>query len=232
MCSLVGGHCDLRKTARCDQAATGTFADSQARDDSHRLTFERCALQLVGADAPNGGVTMIAVLSPGVPGAPGVPGEPGVPGMPVAPVDPVGPAGPGTTTGAGGTFTTAAGLSQAAKPDTASTDMRIDRIMEAPFGCRRRGRKQVTHLGHQPTEQPARTTDSPAFALFLVFGNVPPDNACSLPTSRAVVSSLNGKFIDAKHEPRQAWVNFASCAAYIRRKGPQRNVGKDRRISG
>ena len=54
----------------------------------------------------------------------------------------------------------------------------------------------------------------------------------SMTTSRAAVPSLGGKFIDAKHEPRKACANFASCAAYIRRKGPQRGVGKDRRISG
>ena len=133
----------FRKATSCGRTETSIYTTSQARDHFHRPESEICAIQLVGAEAASGGVTMIAAVSPGMPVAP------------VLPVGPAGPAGPGTATGAGGTFTTAAGLSQAAIPNTASTDMRIERIMKAPFRCGRRVRKQVVHWG--PTAWVSRT---------------------------------------------------------------------------
>ena len=139
----ISDRADLRKVASCGRAETGIYTNSQARDHSHRPESEICAIQLVGAEAASGGVTMIAAVSPGLPVAP------------VLPIGPAGPAGPGTATGAGGTFTTAAGLSQAAIPNTASTDMRIERIMKAPFRCGRRVRKKVVHWG--PTAWVSRT---------------------------------------------------------------------------
>ena len=138
-------HSFIGDTATPDQqyvaknSATRLPEHSQASDNSPGQKPDNFALQLVGADAGSGGVTMIVALSPVLPAAPVLPVAP------VEPVAPVAPVGPGTTTGAEGTFTTAAGLSQAAMPITASADIRMERIMENSFEYRRKGRQKVAN---------------------------------------------------------------------------------------